>query len=167
MGYKDVPLGEPDKFNVVIEISKGSENKYEYDEDLDLIKLDWVFTGGFCFPCDYGYIPETRGGDGDHLDVFVINSHPLQIGIIVECRPIGMIELLDRGEEDNKILAVPVVDAKYHNCKDLEGLNFDYKSLFEDFFKELGVQKDKVVKIKGFRSPKVAIEEIKLAHGGF
>src|SRR3990167_8529121 len=112
MSYKNIPLGKPEQFNAVVEISKGGENKYEYDENLDSIKLDWVFSGGFHFPFDYCYIPQTRGGDGDHLDVFIIASHPLQIGTIVECRPVGMIELLDRGEEDNKILAVPVADLK-------------------------------------------------------
>src|SRR3989344_6975947 len=110
MSYKDIPLGTAEEFNVMVEIPKGSENKYEYDDDLDIIKLDWVFTGGFHFPFDYGFMPETRGGDGDNLDVFVINSHSLTVGTVAKCRAIGMIELLDMGVEDNKILAVPISD---------------------------------------------------------
>lgn len=167
MGYKNIPLGTAEKFNVVIEIPKGSENKYEYDEDLDIIKLDWVFTGGFHFPFNYGYIPETRSGDGDHLDAFVINSHPLAIGTIAKCRAIGMIELIDKGEEDNKILTVPIADSKYIDCQGLEDLDFDYKALSEKFFKELGVQKDKIMEIKGFRDKATAIKEIKKAHKRF
>ena len=167
MSYKNIPLGKPEQFNAVVEISKGGENKYEYDENLDSIKLDWVFSGGFHFPFDYGYIPQTRGGDGDHLDVFIIASHPLPIGTIVECRPVGMIELLDRGEEDNKILAVPVADLKYANCKGLEDLDFDYESVFREFCRELGVQKDKVVEIKGFRDQAAAIKAIEFGHNKF
>lgn len=167
MSYKNIPLGTADEFNVIVEIPKGSENKYEYDEDLDIIKLDWVFTDGFHFPYDYGYIPETRGGDGDHLDAFVFSSHPIDFGAVVKCRAIGMIELIDRGEEDNKILAVALADPKYADHQELSDLDFDYKDIFEKFFKELGVQKDKVMEIKGFRDKAVAIEDIKSAHKRF
>lgn len=167
MGYKNIPFGKTDKFNVIIEIPKGSRNKYEYDEDLDIIKLDWVFSGEFCFPFDYGYIPETRGGDGDHLDAFVFSSHPIALGTVVECRAIGMIELLDRGEKDNKILAVPTADPFYTNHQELSDLDFDYKSIFEEFFKELGVQKNKILTIKGFRDRASAVRELECAHANF
>jgi len=127
MSYKNIPLGTVEEFNVIVEIPKGSENKYEYDEDLDVIKLDWVFSGGFHFPFDYGYIPETRGGDGDHLDAFVFSSHPIDFGAVVKCRAIGMIELIDRGEEDNKILAVALADPKYTSHKELSDLHLRFR----------------------------------------
>jgi inorganic pyrophosphatase len=86
MSLKNVPFGTIDRFNVVVEIPKGSGNKYEYNEELDAITLEWAFTGGFCFPFDYGFIPQTLGGDNDPLDVFVISSHPFSPGIVVSCR---------------------------------------------------------------------------------
>ncbi|MFC1630213.1 inorganic diphosphatase [Patescibacteria group bacterium] len=167
MSYNKVPFGTSDTFNVVIEIPKGSKNKYEYDEKLDAIKLDWVFTDGFCFPFDYGYIPETKAGDGDHLDVFVFSSHQIAIGSVVECRPIGMIEFLDRGEKDNKILAVPLVDPEYQKHKELSDLSFDYQTIFKDFFKELGIQKNKTVEIKGFRDKAIAVKELELSNKNY
>ncbi len=167
MSYKNIPFGNIDKFNVLVEIPKGSENKYEYDEKLDVMALEWVFRGGFCFPFNYGFIPETLGGDGDNLDVFVITSHPIPQGTIVKCRAIGIIELLDRGEQDNKIISVPVVDGEYKNCENLSALPFDYKTIFEKFFKELAIQKNKIMEIKGFLDKPQAIEELEKARKNF
>ncbi|MBI2515243.1 inorganic diphosphatase [Candidatus Wolfebacteria bacterium] len=167
MSYKNIPFGAPEKFNAVVEIPKGSEVKYEYDEDLDAIKLDWIFTNGFNFPFDYGYIPETRGGDGDHLDAFVLGSRSVALGTIVECRAIGMIELLDRGEKDNKILAAPIADPASQKYEKLDDLPFDYKTIFEEFFRELGAQKNKTVEIKGFRDKTAALQELESAHKNF
>ena len=164
MSYKNLPFGSIDAFNVVIEIPKGSQNKYEYDEELDLIKLDWVFTDGFCFPFDYGYIPETRGGDGDHLDAFVLSSIPIEIGTICQCRAIGIIKLLDRGEEDDKILAIPLADPQLKNIQSLEDFKENYEKIFREFFKELEKQKNKIIEIKEFSDSTKAKEELVIAH---
>ncbi|MDD4990075.1 MAG: inorganic diphosphatase [Candidatus Pacebacteria bacterium] len=167
MNYKKIPFGDIDKFNVLVEVPKGSENKYEYDEELGAIALEWVFTGGFCFPYNYGFIPETLGGDGDNLDAFVITSHPIPLGIIAKCRAIGIIELLDRGKKDNKIISVPVIDKEYKNCENLSELPFDYKTIFEKLYKELAIQKNKIIEIKGFWDKSQAIEEIEKARKNF
>ena len=167
MSYKHIPFGAAEKFNVVVEIPKGCEVKYEYDEEWDEIKVSGIFEKGFSFPFDYGYVPQTRGGDGDHLDVFVIGSKSIASGAIVECRAIGMIELIDRGEKDDKILAVPVSDPVSKNYKGLEDLPFDYKTIFETFFKELGIQRNKTMETKGYRDVSVAIKELELAHKNF
>lgn len=167
MSYKDVPFGSVERFNVVVEIQKGGQVKYEYSEDLDVIKISTIFQNGFSFPFDYGYIPETRGGDGDHLDVFVMGSQSVQMGTIAECRAIGMIELLDRDEKDDKILAIPVKDPASDKIQTLEDLQFDYKAIFEAFFKELAIQRNKKIEIKGFRDLKVANQEIELGHKNF
>lgn len=164
MNYKSIPLGSVDKFNVIIEIPKGSENKYEYDEELDVIKLDWVFKNGFCFPFDYGFIPQTFAEDKDAADAFVIASYPLYPGIIAECKAIGIVEILNRGEVDNKIIAVPMADPEYNAYKSLENLPFDYKNIFESFFKELAVQKNKKIKVKGFNDPVAAKKYIEETH---
>jgi len=160
MSFNNIPFGKIDEFNVIVEISKGSQNKFEFNEELDEIELDWIFTGNFCFPFNYGFIPKTRGGDGDHADVFVLSSGPIETGTIVKCRAIGIIELLDRGEEDDKVLAVPLADQEYNKYQYLNDLNFDYKKVFEDFFKELGIQKKKTLEIKGFHEKEKANEQI-------
>lgn len=167
MSYKNVPFGTPENFNVVVEIQKGGQVKYEYDEQWHEIKVSCIFKNGFSFPFDYGYVPETRGGDGDHLDVFILGSQSIQMGVIVECRPIGMIEIIDRGEKDDKILAIPLNDLGYENIKILEDLPFDYKTIFEEFFKEIVVQRNKTMGIKGYKDAKIALQELELAHKNF
>ncbi len=167
MSYKHIPFGTPEKFNVVVEIQKGGQVKYEYDEEWHEIKVSAIFKNGFGFPFDYGYVPETRGGDGDHLDVFVLGSQSVQMGAIVECRPIGMIELIDRGEKDDKILAIPLNDLGSENIKTLEDLPFDYKNIFAEFFKELAVQRNKTMEIKGYKDAKNAIQELEMANKNF
>lgn len=160
MSFKDIPFGTKEKFNIVVEIQKGDPNKYEYSEELDNLILDWVFTEGFSFPFNYGYIPQTRGGDGDALDVFIIGDQPLEPGVIVQCKAIGIIELLDRGEQDDKVIAVPLADPKYSKFNEIEELPFDYKKIFEEFFAGLGKQKSKTLEIKGFHNSGRAMKEI-------
>jgi len=167
MSYKNVPFGTPENFNVVVEIQKGGQVKYEYDEQWHEIKVSAIFKNGFSFPFDYGYVPETRGGDGDHLDVFVLGSQSVRMGTIVECRAIGMIELIDRGEKDDKILAIPLNDLDFENIKTLEDLPFDYKTIFENFFKELAIQRNKTMEIKGYKDAKTAMQELELAYKNF
>lgn len=150
MNYKNILFGSVDKFNVIIEIPKGSENKYEYDENFDAIKFNWSFKNGFCFPYDYGFIPQTFAEDNDTTDVFVITSASLYPGVVVECKAIGMTEVIDRGEVDNKIIAVPLADPEYSKYELLQDLKFDYEKVFKDFYKELGIQKNKQIEVTGF-----------------
>ncbi|OGY55131.1 MAG: hypothetical protein A3C82_01360 [Candidatus Wildermuthbacteria bacterium RIFCSPHIGHO2_02_FULL_47_12] len=164
MHYKNILLGSVERFNVIIETPKGSENNYEYDEKLDAIKLKWVFKNGFCFPFDYGFIPQTLAEDKDVADAFVITSYPLYPGTIAECKTIGIIEVLDRGEVDDKIIAVPVVDPEYNAYVSLQELQFGYKAIFEDFFRELAIQKNKKVEVKGFHDALIARKYIEETH---
>jgi len=164
MNYKNIPLGKIDKFNVIIEIPKGSENKYEYDEEFDAIKFNWSFKNGFCFPFDYGFIPHTLAKDKDTADVFVITAHPLYPGMVVECKAIGIIEILDRGAVDNKIIAVPLFDPEYSKYESLQDLQFDYQKIFTDFFKELAIQKSKKIEVKGFNDAVRAKKYIEETH---
>ncbi len=161
MSFKNIPFGKIDEFNVIIEIPKGSEKKYEYNEESDQIELDWVFTDGFSFPYNYGFIPQTKGGDNDPVDAFVLSSLPINKGTIIKCRAIGIIKLIDRGEQDDKIIAVSLTDLEYNKYEDLSELSFDYKKIFEEFFKELAIQKNKVMEIKGFEGKERAEEELK------
>lgn len=161
MSFKQIPFGTLEKFNVLVEIPKGSAVKYEYDEKIDAIILDWVFADGFKFIYNYGFIPQTCGGDGDNFDAFLITPYPIAMGTIAKSRAIGMIELLDRGEEDNKIIAVPVADPSLENYQKLSDLDFDYKKEFINFFNEIARQKNKPMKVNGFHDKLIALAAIK------
>jgi inorganic pyrophosphatase len=161
MDIKNISFGQTEAFNVFVENPRGGQNKYEYDEELEVIKLDFIFSGDLRWPYNYGFIPQTRAGDGDMLDVCILSSHPIDPGVMVECKAIGMVEVMDRGEVDNKILAVPLCDPlaeKYNNITDLSD---EQTREFEDFLRELAVQKNKIMEVKGFRNKEIAEAEIK------
>src|ERR1700733_2925919 len=115
--WEKVPLESkaPETVNVIIEIPKGSQNKYEFDEELGVFKLDRVLYSPFHYPLDYGFIPQTRSEDGDHADALVLGGDPLPLGTVVEVRPIGMLHMIDSGEADAKILAVQVKNPRFDN----------------------------------------------------
>lgn len=160
MNIKDLPLGAPEKFNVVIEISQGSQDKYEYDEELDVIKLDRVLYGSQRFPANYGFIPQTRAEDGDHTDVLLFTTNPIMSGAIVEARPIGFMEMIDGGEVDNKILAVPVSDPRFDSVNDLSDLPEHKVKEIQNFFETYKLLQNKKVEVKGFKDRVAAVAEI-------
>jgi inorganic pyrophosphatase len=160
MNIKDLPFGEPEKFNVVIEISQGSQDKYEYDEELDVIKLDRVLYGSQRFPANYGFIPQTRAEDGDHTDVLLFTTNPIMSGAIVAARPIGFMAMLDAGEVDNKILAVPVSDPRFDSVKDLTDLPEHKLKEIQNFFETYKLLQNKKVEVNGFENRAKALEEI-------
>jgi len=108
--YLHLPLGEnkPDEINVVIEIPEKSRNKYEYDKSYDILRLDRALHSAMYYPGDYGFAPQTLALDGDPLDVLVLVIKPTFPGCLVVARPIGLLEMMDEGKEDDKIIAVPV-----------------------------------------------------------
>ncbi len=162
MTLKDTPLGTPEQFNVIVEIPKGSPDKIQYDELKDEMYVDFTFKNGFKFAYNYGFIPETKAGDGDTLDVIVLSSESIPSGIVVKCRAIGVMKQLDRGEQDDKILAVPVSDknSKYQSIKDVSETE---RQEFRDFYAEIGRQKEKIVEITSFEDKDRAMEEIRKA----
>lgn len=160
MDFKNIPFGTNEAFNVLIEISKGSPNKYEYDEEARAIKLEFVFKDGFTFVYNYGLIPETKAPDGDHLDAIVLSDDNLAMGTVVACRAIGMIELIDKGEEDNKIIAVPIADENYKNVQSINDLPKEWFAEAENFFQGIAVQKNKTMEIKSFCDKDRALIEL-------
>ena len=103
-----------DKFLAIIEIPKGSKIKYELDKDSGLMKMDRILYTSTHYPHNYGFIPLTLCEDGDPLDVLVLSSESLAPFTVVECRPIGVLEMLDGGKRDSKIIAVPFKDPYYN-----------------------------------------------------
>jgi inorganic pyrophosphatase len=136
MSYNDIPLGEkpPEIVNVVVEIPKGSHNKYEFDEKLGIIRLDRVLHSPVYYPTDYGFIPETRSLDGDHLDALVILSEPVFPGCVVEIRPVGVLYMEDQKEKDEKIIAVASKDPLLSHIREIEDVDDFFKKEIHHFF---------------------------------
>jgi inorganic pyrophosphatase len=152
MSLAEIPLGKnaPEEINVVIEIPKGSRNKYEYDEDMDAIKLDRVAFTAMAHPYDYGFIPETRSEDGDHLDSFVLLDTSVFPGCVVNARPIGLLKMVDDGDNDEKIISVPVDDIRYDNIKSLKDLSPHIQKEIQHFFEHYKDLQNKKVEITGW-----------------
>lgn len=124
----------PNEINVIIEINKGSKNKYELDKETGMLKLDRVMHTAQDYPFDYGYVPQTHWHDGDPLDVVLLTTYPLIPGILVEARPVGVIDMVDSGEGDAKIIAVPVGDPRFKNVTSLADVNEHTLKEIEHFF---------------------------------
>lgn len=166
--FENLPLGEksPEVINVVIEIPKGSHNKYEFDEKLGVMKLDRVLYSPFHYPLDYGFIPATRSEDGDHLDALVIGSDPLFTGCLVEVRPIGIMHMIDSGEPDAKILAVQAKNPRFDNIKDIKDIETFCPHLLKEtahFFQTYKELQGKKTEVQGWEGSAVAYDEIKKA----
>lgn len=163
--WHDVPLGDdaPNEFNVIIEIPKGSNNKYEVDKATGLIKLDRANYSAAAYPFDYGFAPQTLWEDNDPLDVIVLTTYPLAPGILVAVRPVAVIEMIDSGESDYKVLAVPVDDKRWEDVSDLPDINKHMLKEFQHFFETYKMLKGKPapVEINGIKGKDAAIEAVK------
>ena len=117
--YLQLPIGDnaPESVNAVIEIPSGGVNKYEYDKNLDIFKLDRNLHSPVHYPGDYGFIPRTLAMDGDPLDILVLVDAPTFTGCLVVVRPIGMLEMLDQGKSDEKVLGVASSNPRYAEAK--------------------------------------------------
>lgn len=160
MSIAKLPRGEnyPEDFHLVIEMPKNAHNKYEYDEELDVIKVDRVFYTAMALPYDYGFIPGTRSEDGDHLDGIVILDQPAYPGIVVPCRPVGVIYMVDSGEKDEKIVSVPVDDPRYKHVQDINDLGEHFKDEIKHYFEHYKDLQGKKVEITGFGNRQEALK---------
>ncbi len=166
MGLDRVPSGKdlPNDFNVVIEISMHAEPiKYEVDKESGAVFVDRFMSTAMHYPCNYGYIPHTIAGDGDPVDVLVVSQFALPPGVVVRCRPIGMLKMVDEAGADAKLLAVPVDKlTPMYRCvespRDLPQILLDQISHFFEHYKDL--EPGKFVKIKGWFGTEEAKKEI-------
>ncbi len=160
--WHDVKLGKnvPEEFNTIIEIPRGSHNKYEVDKESGLIKLDRANYGPSPYPFDYGFAPQTLWDDNDPLDVIVVSTYPLAPGILVKVRPVAVMEMIDDGESDYKIIAVPVKDMRFENIKDLDDLNPHALKEYQNFFETYKDLKGKTVTINGIKGAKEAKDAV-------
>lgn len=160
--WHEISAGEnvPETINVIIECPKGSKNKYEIDKETGLICLDRAMKTAQDFPFDYGFVPQTLWEDGDALDVVVLTTYPLHPGIMVEARPVGVALMIDCGESDYKILAVPESDPRWNEVKDLKDINPYTLKEIKHFFETYKSIDGKKVEIKGFKGRKEALAAI-------
>jgi inorganic pyrophosphatase len=166
--WHDVDSGNiPDKINVIVEIPKGSQNKYEYDKKNKIMKLDRVLFSPMHYPGDYGIIPKTLAKDGDPLDALVMVSYPSYPGILIEARPVGVLKLIDNGSEDDKILCVPLHDIRSSEIKDKKDMQehvLNEISHFFETYKKLEGKKVKIIGWFGAKEAKKVILESKKAY---
>ncbi|MFA6297132.1 MAG: inorganic diphosphatase [Candidatus Paceibacterota bacterium] len=130
----DIDPGTKEEMTTIIEINKGSKNKYEIDKKTGLIALDRVMHTSQDYPFDYGFVPQTLWEDGDALDVVVLTTYPLFPGVMLKVRPVALFNMMDSGESDAKVIAVPVEDPRFDHVKDLCDVNKHTVREIEHFF---------------------------------
>ncbi len=141
-----------ENFMCYIEIRKGSKSKYELDKETGVLRLDRVLYTSTVYPASYGFIPRTLADDGDPLDVLVLCSEPILPATLVQCYPIGVINMLDDGSQDEKIIAIPFREPTYNIYSDIAQLPhhiFDEMMHFFEVYKVLEHKKTSVKEIRG------------------
>ncbi|MEO5590830.1 MAG: inorganic diphosphatase [Gemmatimonadaceae bacterium] len=160
--WHDFPVGfnPPECVTAVVEIPRGSRNKYELDKVTGQFRLDRVLFSAVHYPGDYGFIPRTLHEDNDPLDILVSINEPTFPGCQIDCRPLGVLKMLDRGEPDDKIIAVPSNDPFYNDSFDIADLSQHYLREVEHFFHIYKDLEGKRVEIVGWEKSEVAIQVI-------
>lgn len=152
----DIAPGTKEEITTIIEINKGSHNKYEIDKATGIIALDRVAHTGQDFPFDYGFVPQTLWDDGDALDVIVLTTYPLSPGILVRVRPVALMKMIDGGEGDDKLIGVPTEDPRWDNVKDLGDINPHTLKEMQHFYSTYKKLQNKEVEVTGFEDKAAA-----------
>lgn len=165
MNLKDLPIGDefPRVVNAIVEIPKGSRNKYEYDVTLEVFKLDRVLYSSMVYPEAYGFVPHTLWDDGDPLDIFIFIDQPLSTGVLVEAKPIGILRMRDEKGPDDKILSVAIGDPTYGRYNDIVDVPQHLLVEIEHFFINYKKLEGKHVESFGWDNVIVALEAVR--HG--
>ena len=150
-----------DDFLAVIEIEKGSKNKYEMDKDTGALRLDRILYTSTHYPANYGFIPRTYADDGDPLDVLVLCSETIRPMSLVQCYPIGVISMEDGGATDEKIIAIPFEDPTYNTYKDITELPAHVSDEIKHFFRVYKNLEGKDTVVSDVSNRDVAMQVIK------
>jgi len=153
----------PRLVNAVIEIPQGSRAKYEIDKPSGLLKLDRVIYSSFYYPSNYGFIPQTYGDDKDPLDILVLSSLSIQPMCLVSAKVIGVMQMIDSGDADDKIIAVAANDPSINYINNIEELPKHFFSELRHFFEEYKALENKTVKVEEFQDKSVALKIIQTA----
>lgn len=162
MNLHDIPLGPraPHEVNVVIEIAEGSSNKFEYDPEWGVFRLDRTLYSPLYYPCSYGFVPSTLYVDGDPLDILVLCNHPIQTGTLLKARPVGVLRMHDDKGQDDKILSVFAHDPRYEHVHRLVDVTEHRLKEIVHFFETYKNLEDKNVEVEGWLPVTVAHEII-------
>ena len=160
--WKDIETGPrpPAEIFVVVEIPKGSRNKYEYSKEWNAIHLDRVLYSPLHYPGEYGLIPRTYYDDDDPFDAIVIMDEPTYPGCIIDARPIALLKMLDSGEADDKVLCVPINDPKYAEYTDINDVQNHFLKEVAHFFEVYKRLEGKETTILGWEGADAAKERI-------
>lgn len=162
------PIEASDEIEVVIEIPRGSRNKYEFDHDRHVIRLDRRLFSATTYPADYGFIPDTLAEDGDPLDALVLVEDPTFPGCHVMARPVAVFWMTDENGPDAKIVCVPSHEQRWHDVSDLDqlpyGLSDEIRHFF-DIYKDL--EPGKATSVQGFEGREAALAEVSAARERF
>jgi inorganic pyrophosphatase len=150
----------PQVVHAIIECPKGTKNKYEIDKETGLIKLDRAMKSSQDYPFDYGFVPQTLWDDGDALDVVLLTTYPLAPGILVEARPVALMHMIDGGEGDDKLIAVPKSDPRFDGVHDLSDLNPHLVKEMQHFFETYKTIEKKTVEVTGFGGREQALAAV-------
>ena len=144
-------------YDVMIEIPKGSRNKYEVDHVTGRVYLDRVLFTAFVYPTDYGYFENTLGLDGDPVDALVLLEYPVFPGVGVKVRPVAVLNMSDEAGSDAKVIAVPYKDPRWQHIQDIDDVPEQTRNEFEHFFARYkDLEPGKWVKIEGWDSREAA-----------
>ena len=154
--WHDLKPGEKDSINTIVEIPKGSKNKYEIDKETGLIALDRAAHTAQDFPFDYGFVPQTLWDDDDPIDVIIPASFSIHPGVLVRVRPVGIMNMIDDGEADDKLIAVPTDDPRFNAVEDIENVNPHTLKEMEHFYSTYKNLQDKEVEVTGFDNKEAA-----------
>jgi len=158
--YLSLPIGDaaPNEVNAVIEIPRGNTNKYEYDKQFHVFRLDRNLYSAVHYPGDYGFIPSTLAADGDPLDVLVLVDAPSFTGCVMTVRPIGVLKMIDQGKEDEKILALGLDNPIYKGVAEYSELYPHLLREIEHFFSVYKELEAKTTRIAGWEDAAKARE---------
>ncbi|MCA9478339.1 MAG: inorganic diphosphatase [Nanoarchaeota archaeon] len=163
--WHDLSPGEklPEEVTAFIEVPKNSMLKYELDKESGFIKLDRVLYSAVHYPGDYGFIPQTLSEDGDPIDIIILSNFPVVPGVIVTARPIGVLEMIDDNERDEKIIAVHATDPRFERYHDIGDLSPHISLEIKNFFETYKTLQDKEVKILSIKDAAQARKDIQTA----
>ena len=161
--WHDVPIGDdaPETFNVVIEISQGSKVKYELDKQTGLLRVDRVLYSSVIYPSNYGFIPQTYGDDNDPLDVLVLMQEAVLPLSLLRVRPIGMMQMVDQGQADEKIICVHLDDPAFNSYYHIWELPDHRLREVRRFFLDYKLLEEKEVEVQDFQGPDKARAVVK------
>lgn len=160
--WHGVPVGKlaPRMVNAIIEIPQGSRAKYEIDKDSGLLRLDRIIYSSFYYPCNYGFIPQTYGGDKDPLDILVITSQPVQALCLMDAKVVGVMQMIDCGDADDKIISVAANDPGVNHYNNIEELPKHFFDELRHFFEEYKKLENKMVVVEEFGDKAMALKVV-------